>query len=86
MKAITLKLSFNKEDSDERTDSGWNWFYGSVQIKDKTYPFSLVEMNTNVGGENTTATEITWTEEIPENSKTIEKAVVAKFEDEFPTE
>lgn len=76
-------ITFNKEESDERTNNGWNWFYGTVKIEDKEFDFSLCEMNTKVGGQNTSATEITWVNGEPENSKEIETTIEEKFEEEF---
>lgn len=80
------RIFFDKEESDERTDNGWNWFYGKLRIDGKVFPFSLCEMNTDVGGQNTTATEITWVEGTPENSKQIETEIENRFEEEFPNE
>ena len=78
-----MNITFNKEESDKRTDNGWNWFYGTVSDKGKDYPFTLLEMNTKVGGQNTAATEITWVEETPENSYDAETLIEQKFEEEF---
>lgn len=82
MKAI---ITFDKDQSDERTDNGWNWFYGKVDIGEQEFNFSLLEMNTDVGGQNTTATEITWVNGEPDNAKKIETAIEEKFEEEFPS-
>ena len=81
MKNVTIK--FNKEESDKRTSSGWNWFYGTAKVEDKEFEFSLCEMNTKVGGQNTTATEITWVENTPTNSNQIEQAIELAFETDF---
>jgi len=78
-----MNIAFDKEESDKRTNRGWNWFYGTVSEKGKDYPFTLVEMNTSVGGQHTVATEITWVEETPQNSKKLEKQIEEKFEEEF---
>jgi hypothetical protein len=78
-----MKIEFDKEESDKRNESGWNWFYGTVTDKEKEYPFTLCEMNTEVGGQNTTAIEITWVYEIPENATTLEILIKEKFEEEF---
>ena len=76
-------IEFNKEDSDERTENGWNWFYGNVKQGDKEFEFSLCEMNTKVGGQNTTATEITWVNGEPDNSKRVEIMINSAFESVF---
>jgi hypothetical protein len=78
-----IEISFNKEDSDERISQGWNWFYGTMKLVDKEFDFSLCEMNTKVGGQNTTATEITWVNETPNGHENIERMIVRKFENEF---
>lgn len=78
-----ITIIFNKEESDQRTEHGWNWFYGTAKVNDKEFEFSLVEMNTKVGGQNTTATEITWVDETPEGSSEIESQIETKFEEEF---
>lgn len=78
-----VKVKFDKEDSDERTSSGWNWFYGTAEVNGKEFNFSLLEMNTKVGGQNTTATEITWVDEIPEGADNIENIIEQQFELEF---
>lgn len=78
---ITIK--FNKEESAERTNSGWNWFYGTATINGKDYEFSLCEMNTNVGGQNTTAIEITWVDETPDGFDNIENIIEQQFELDF---
>lgn len=78
-----IKIKFDKEDSDERTSSGWNWFYGTAEVNGKEFNFSLLEMNTKVGGQNTTATEITWVDETPEGSSEIESQIENEFEEVF---
>lgn len=81
MEGVIIK--FDKDDSNERTSNGWNWFYGTATINGKDHDFSLCEMNTKVGGQNTTATEITWIDETPENATEIETFIEEKFEVEF---
>jgi len=78
-----MKITFNKEESDERTNLGWQWFYGTVNTEGNEFPFTLCEMNTNCGGQNTTATEITWLEVAPDKSEEIEKQLLQKFESDF---
>lgn len=77
------KITFNKEESDARTDSGWNWFYGTANVNGKDFEFSLCEMNTDVGGQNTTATQITWIEGTPKNPQEIEDQIETEFEKQF---
>lgn len=81
MKNVTI--TFNKEESDERSGSGWNFFYGTAKIEDKEYGFSLLEMNTKVGGQNTTATEVTWIDETPNNNLQVEREIEQQLEKEF---
>lgn len=83
MKKADVKIIFDKEDSDKRTDNGWNWFYGTTTINGQTYDFSLCEMNTDVGGQNTTATEITWVDGTPKDAEIIESLIETQFEEEF---
>jgi hypothetical protein len=78
-----MNITFDKQESDKRTSSGWNWFYGTAEVNGKEYPFSLCEMNTKVGGQNTTATEITWSEETPPSSQELENKIEEVFEKEF---
>lgn len=81
MKNLTIK--FDKEDSDKRTSRGWNWFLGTAYIKEKSFIFTLLEMNTKVGGQNTIAQEITWVNDIPIESGKIEPLIEREFEKEF---
>lgn len=78
-----MKITFDKEQSDERTENGWNWFYGQANIGTEEFDFSLCEMNTNVGGQNTTATEITWVNGTPVNAKEVENKILEVFETTF---
>ena len=81
MKNATIKF-FEEQDS-QRTGSGWDFFYGVAIVNDKEFEFSLLEMNTNVGGQNTSATEITWVNDTPNESSKLEKLIEAEFEKEF---
>jgi hypothetical protein len=81
---MNTTITFDTDESDERTDNGWNWFYGKVDIGTLEFDFTLCEMNTKVGGQNTTAIEITWVNGTPENSEEIETAIEERFEEVFP--
>lgn len=78
-----VKITFDKEDSDKRTDSGTNWFYGIATVEGKDYNFSLCEMNTKVGGQNTVATDITWVDDTPKDAEIIEGLIETEFETTF---
>ena len=78
-----MKITFDKEDSSERTGSGTDWFYGQAEVKGKIFDFSLCELNIKVCGQNTSATEITWIDDTPDNSTKIEMQIEKTFEIEF---
>lgn len=90
---MNIKIEFNKEDSDKRKNKGTQWFYGEATIDGKKFEFSLCEMNTNVGGQHTSATELNWIdianskdEEVPSKYyapsevEKIERLVMNEFE------
>jgi hypothetical protein len=78
-----IEVTFDREDSNERGGSDWNWNYGIVKIQEISFDFSLLEMRTLVGGQMTTVTEITWVEETPENHLGIEAFIERAFQKEF---
>ncbi len=78
-----VTITFNKEDSSERTGSGTDWFYGQAEVNGKIFDFSICELNIKVGGQNTSATEITWIDDTPDDSSKIKAQIEKIFEIEF---
>lgn len=61
-----MKIIF--EDLDTDRGGGWNWIFGIVETNGKEYPFTLLEMNTEVGGMDIPPSyELTFTESTPVN-------------------
>lgn len=72
-----MKVEF---ENDKENQGGWTWHYGKLIKDDKEYPFSLLEMRTNVGGMNVPPNfEITWVENEPNNKEEAEKLILEKF-------
>lgn len=71
-----MKVNFESSEETEQ-GSGWLWHYGTLTKDDKEYPFSVLEMSTNVGGMQLDPTfEITWVEDEPENKEEAEELIL----------
>lgn len=61
-----MKIIF--EDLYTDRGGGWNWIYGTIEKDGMKYPFTLLEMNTEVGGMDIPPSyELTFVEDNPEN-------------------
>lgn len=67
-------------DNDSEVQGGWTWHYGTLTRDGKEFPFSVLKMDTNVGGMNVDPSfEITWIEDEPTEKQTAEKSVLEHF-------
>lgn len=72
-----MKIEF---ENDNEAQDGWTWHYGTLTRNGKEFPFSILQMDTNVGGMKVPSEfEITWTEDEPEDKQTAEKSVLEHF-------
>lgn len=72
-----MKIEFEENDG---SNGGWSWHYGTLIKDGKEYPFSILEMKTNVGGMDLPPEfEITWVEDEPTEKETSEKSVLEHF-------
>ena len=63
---------------DEKEKQGsWTWHYGNVEQEGKDYPFSLLEMYD--GNSDTSSLDLTWCDDIPQNSEDLEKQILDEF-------
>jgi hypothetical protein len=68
------KIKFEK---DSEKSNGWTWHYGSVEINEVEYPFSILEMYDKTS--DTSQFDLTWCDDTPENSSELESEIYELF-------
>lgn len=80
------KIEWDKDfsTSEEEGMEGWTYYYGTYYDNNKAFPFTYISMITDVGGQDTYSSEITWIDDVPPNSEKIERMIELDFdEDKF---
>lgn len=68
-------------DADNERQNGWTWHYGNVEQDNKEYPFTLLEMYDS--NSDSSEFELTWCDDTPDNSDSLEKQILEKFSELF---
>ena len=69
------EIRFYKEDEQE-LKPGWRFFHGVISIENREFEFILINQLLSDGGKESCASEISWIDKTPENSKGFERLII----------